>query len=346
MSILTQTTAGCEPVLFLKSRRKRKITGADKQARIDETDALGDQWQFYDLVHPGLKKWMDATGENDITKSPYHGATVEEIDWLKKIDIQAAAQKWICHSISNTTNLPKDVKWEDVEKLCWHGWETGCKGVTIYRAGSRDAVIVNEDAVNDDGQPLIITETHAPKRPKEIECDVHRVAIKGEQYLVLTGLMGGRPYEIFAGLSEQVEVPRKAKKGVLIKNGKKDGVTTYNLLIPLGDDDELMLKDIVSLFDNPLYGAFTRTISLALRHGVPVQYLVEQLRKDKHSDITSFSAVVARVLKSYIQDGTIAGSTEKRCPECGGATLTYQSGCVSCVGGVKSDGTACGWSKC
>jgi len=343
-SIVTQTTSGCEPVLFVKSRRKRKITSADKQARVDETDALGDQWQHYDLVHPGVKKWMEVTGETDVTKSPYHGATVEEIDCLKKIDIQAAAQKWICHSISNTTNMAKDVPASVVADLCWHGWETGCKGVTIYRVGSRDAVIVNEDATSPDGQPLLIVETHAPKRPKEMECDVHRVSIKGEQYLVLVGILQGRPYEVFAGLSEQVEVPRKAKKGTLVKNGKKDGVATYNLRIPVGDDDELVIKDVVSMFDNPTYGAFTRTISLALRHGIPVQFLVEQLRKDKHSDITSFSAIVARVIKGYIKDGT--STSEKKCPHCGGTTLVYQQGCVQCIGGITADGTTCSWSKC
>jgi ribonucleoside-diphosphate reductase alpha chain len=346
MSIMTQTTSGCEPVLFIKSRRKRKITEADKNARIDETDALGDQWQYYDLVHQGFTKWMQVTGKSVVEESPYFGSTVEEIDWLKKIDIQAAAQKWICHSISNTTNLPKDVSVETVEKLCWHGWETGCKGVTIYRIGSRDAVIVDEAATSESGQPLIIVETHAPKRPKEMQADVHRVQVDGVKYLVLVGTLHDKPYEIFAGLSEHVEVPRKSKTAFIIKNGKKDGVATYNLRIPLGDDDELLLKDIVSLFDNPLYGAFTRTISLALRHGVPVQYLVEQLRKDKHSNITSFSSIIARVLKGYIVDGTKANTSEKRCPECGGETLVYQQGCVSCLGGVKQDGSLCGWSKC
>ena len=345
MSLMTQTTSGCEPVLFIKARRKRKITEADKNARIDEVDELGDSWQFYDLLHPGFKKWMEVTGGTEPEKSPYHGATVEEIDWLRKIDIQAAAQKWICHSISNTTNLPKDVSYETVEQLCWHGWETGCKGVTIYRIGSRDAVIVDEAATLEGGQPLVIVECHAPKRPKELPCEIHRVSVSGEKYLVLVGMLGDRPYEIFAGLSEHVEIPKKVKKGLLVKNGKKDGVTTYNLRIPLGDDDELMLKDVVSLFDNPLYGAFTRAISLILRHGVPVQFLVEQLRKDKHSDITSFSSVVARVLKGYIADGT-ASTSEKKCPECDGQTLVYQQGCVSCVGGVKQDGTRCGWSKC
>lgn len=345
MSILTQTTSGCEPVLFLKSRRKRKITTADKNARIDEVDDLGDKWQHYDLFHPGLKIWMEVTGETDITKSPYYGATVEEIDWLKKIEIQAAAQKWICHSISNTTNLPEDVTDETVADLCWHGWETGCKGVTIYRKGSRAAVIVDEESTRENGQPLVIVETHAPRRPKELECDVQRVSIKGEQYLVLVGLLKGRPYEVFAGLSEHVEIPRKAKKATLLKNGKKDGISTYNLSIPVGDDDSLVIKDVVNVFDNPEHGALTRLTSMSLRHGVPVQYVVEQLKKDKHSDLWSFSTILARVLKGYIQDGT-KSTSDKACPSCGGSTLVYQQGCVSCMGGTMPDGTSCTWSKC
>lgn len=336
-SIETQTTSGCEPVLFLKARRKRKITTSDKLARVDEVDKLGDKWQYYDVYHHGVVKWMEVTGETDVTKSPYHGSTVEEIDWLKKIDIQAAAQRWICHSISNTTNLPRDVTVETVEKLCWHGWETGCKGVTIYRIGSRDAVIVKESDAH--GQPLEIVETHAPKRPKELPCDIHRTSVQGENYLVLVGLLNGRPYEIFAGLQEHVEVPKKVKRGVLIKNGKnKDGIATYNLRIPIGNDDEMVFKDIVNLFNNPNHGALTRTLSLAMRHGAPIQYLVEQLRKDKHSDFFSFSNVIARVFaKNYIPDGTKA-TIEKTCPSCGGRNLQYQQGCVTCFD--------CGNSKC
>jgi ribonucleoside-diphosphate reductase alpha chain len=336
-SLLTQTTSGCEPVLFLKARRKRKVNPSDKQARVDEVDKSGDKWQHYDISHHGVAKWSEVTGEHDESKSPYFGSTVESIDWLKKIDIQAAAQKWLCHSVSNTTNLPEDVTTETVEKLCMHAWETGCKGVTIYRIGSRDAVIVKES--DSRGQPIMIVETHAPKRPRELPCDIQRATVQGETYLVLIGLLNGHPYEIFAGLQEHVEVPRKAKEGTLIKNGKnKDGIATYNLKIPIGDDDVLLFKDIVNLFDSPVYGAFTRTISLALRHGVPVQYLCEQLKKDKHSDITSFSNVIARVLsKSYIPDGTKV-TTEKTCAQCGSTNVYYQQGCSTCGD--------CGASKC
>jgi len=337
-SLMTRTTSGCEPVLFLKSRRKRKITAADKAARVDEVDALGDSWQHYDLLHPGLEHWMEVTGESDAARSPYHGATVEEIDPLRKVDIQAAAQRWVCHSISNTTNLPKDVTVETVAALCMHAWETGCKGVTVYRKGSRDAVIVDSAvAVPVEQQPPAIVETQAPKRPRELPCDVHRVSIRGEQYLVLVGTLDGRPYEVFAGLSRHVDVPKRTRSGSLVRNGRRDGVATYNLAIPIGDDDQLLLKDVVSLFDNPEHGALTRMISLSMRHGVPIQYLVEQLRKDKHSDLQSFSSVVARVLKGYIKDGAVV-TVEKSCPTCSSSGLLYQQGCVSCG--------ACGWSKC
>lgn len=335
-SLLTQTTSGCEPVIFLEATRYKKLNPNDKQGRVDRVDDKGDQWQAYKIFHHGISKWMDVTGETDVSKSPYYGATVEEIDCLKKIDIQAAAQKWICHSISNTTNLPRDVSVQLVEALCWRGWKTGCKGVTIYRIGSRDAVIVKDG--EDSSMPHDIILTHAPKRPKSLDCDIHRINVKGETYLVLIGLLNDKPYEVFAGLSQHVEIPKKLKKGVLVKNGKKDGVATYNLIIPVGEEDELVFRDVVNLFNDPVYGSFTRTISLALRHGVPVQYLVEQLRKDKNSDITSFSSSIARVLsKSYIPDGTIA-TLEKKCDQCGGNNLQYQQGCSTCAD--------CGASKC
>ncbi len=337
-SILTQTTSGCEPVLFTEAKRFKKINLSDKAARVDKVDAKGDQWQSYKVFHHGVKRWMDVTGETDITKSPYHGSTVEEIDWMKKIEIQAAAQLWVDHSISNTVNLPQEVTAETVERLCYHAWETGCKGITSYRVGSRDAVIVKDEAEQAEAVTAIVAQ-NAPKRPKELNCDIHRATIGGEAYLVLVGTLDGKPYEIFAGLLQHIDLPRKTKSGMLIKNGKnKDGVATYNLRIPIGDDDEMLFKDVVNLFDNPVNGALTRTLSLALRHGIPTQYVVEQLRKDKHSDISSFSAVIARVLsKAYVSDGTKV-TIEKTCSECNSTNLKYQQGCVVCFD--------CGNSKC
>ena len=338
-SLMTQTTSGCEPVYEVELERKRKLSTDIGINSVEVTiDEQGDRWQKYVVVHPGFKMWRKVTGLVDVKDSPYYGSSASEIEWVKKVDLQAAAQRWVDHAISNTTNLPGDVSIDVVKQVYLRGWETGCKGITIYRDGSRAGVLSAPTCGVTEVQPPTIIETHAPKRPKELECDIARVTVKGESYLVLVGLFNGLPYEVFAGAAAYVEVPKKAKKGILIKNGKKDGIVTYNLQIPVGSDDCILFKDIVNLFDNPVYGSFTRTISLALRHGIPVQYLVEQLRKDKHSDITSFSSVIARVLsKGYIPDGTRV-TQDKTCSSCGSTNLQYQQGCSLCID--------CGSSKC
>jgi ribonucleoside-diphosphate reductase alpha chain len=350
VSCLTQTTSGIEPAFMLFYKRRKKVVADDPTARVDFVDPLGDKWQEYTVYHHAFKAWMDANHktEADVKESPYFGGTANDIDWVKKVDLQAAAQKWICHSISNTTNIPNSTSVDVVKEIYMRGWETGCKGVTIYRDGCRTGVLVAETQESPppskklEEQPPKVTENHAPKRPKELPCDIHRINVKGaagpESYLVLVGKLDGTPYEVFCGLSSHVEVPKKSKTGTLIKNGKKDGVATYNLQIPIGDDDHLLFKDVVELFANPNHGAFTRTLSLALRHGVPVSYVVEQLQKDKHSDMQSFSRVIARVLKGYIPDGTKVTS-DKKCESCGAEEgLVYQEGCLTCKN--------CGNSKC
>lgn len=173
-----------------------------------------------------------------------------------------------------------------------------------------------------------IAYTSAPKRPKELVCDIKKLKIKGEQWTMFVGLMNGKPYEIFGGLSKFVDIPNKNKVGKIAKEGK-GGSTKYNLIIGEGDD-EMVIKDIANVFENMNHGSFTRLLSLSLRHGVPLQYVVEQLQKDKHSDITSFSRVMARVIKEYVKDGTVS-SGEKKCPQCGAEnSLVYKSGCLGC----------------
>ena len=346
VSVLTQTTSGIEPAFMLFYKRRKKVNGDDPSVRVDFVDQLGDKWQEFMVYHHAFKKWMEVNHktEEHVAESPYHGGTANEIDWVAKVDLQAAAQKWICHSISNTTNIPNSTSVDVVKDIYMKGWETGCKGVTIYRDGCRTGVLVAETKKEEkkvDGQPEALVESHAPKRPKELPCDIHRINVRSgndnESYLVLVGRLADKPYEIFCGLSQHVEVPKKAKTGLLIKNGKKDGVATYNLQIPIGDDDHLLFKDVVELFANPNHGAMTRTLSLALRHGVPVQYVVEQLQKDKHSGLQSFSKAVSRVLKTYIPDGTKSQS-DKVCGSCGLEGIIYKEGCATCA--------SCGWSKC
>jgi len=344
VSALTQTTSGIEPVFMLSYVRRKKHNPSDKNARVDFVDAMGDSWQEFTVYHHGVKRWMDATGETDLKLSPYWGATSGEIDWVASVDIQAAAQKSIDHSISKTCNLPEDATKDMVSQVYMRAWESGCKGFTVYRDKCRDGVLISSSESKkkstEDGRPAEIEIVMAPKRPTELPCEIKKVKINGEAWTIFVGMFNGKPYEVFGGLSKYVDIPNKFKMGKIAKNGKVDGLTTYNLKIGEGED-EMTIKDIANVFENANFGAFTRTISLALRHGTPVQYVAEQLLKDKHSDVTSFSKVVARVLKQYIQDGTKT-TMERKCPnpECPNPinSFIYEEKCIKCV--------SCGWSKC
>ncbi len=338
VSTQTQTTSGIEPAYLLSYTRRKKINPSDKNAKIDFVDALGDKWQEFTVHHHGIKRWMDITGETDITKSPYWKATSNDVDWVASVDMQAGAQKWIDHAISKTCNLPKDATKELISEIYMRAFDAGCKGFTVYRDGCRDGVLIaNEPAKNTSERPPAITEVLAPKRLDELPCDIKKVKIQGEQWTFFVGLLENKPYEVFGGLSKYVDIPNKCKTGIIRKNGKVDDITTYNLIIG-SDDDEMVIKNLANVFENANYGAFTRTISLSLRHGIPIQYIVEQLVKDKYSDITSFSKVMSRVLKSYIKDGT-QSSSEKTCPSCKKTnSLMYQEGCLLCP--------SCGYSRC
>ena len=337
VSTQTQTTSGIEPAYLLSYKRRKKINPSDKNAKIDFVDAMGDKWQEFPVYHHGVKRWMEITGETDISKSPYDGATSNEINWEASVNIQSVAQKWTCHAISKTCNLPATVSKELVDKVYMSAWENGCKGFTVYRDGCRSGVLISaEDKKDTSGRPSSIINSQSPKRPEELCCEINKVKISGEQWSIFVGIHKGMPYEIFGGLSKYIDIPNKYRTGKIIKKEKQNSSSTYNLEVGEGDD-KMTIKDIANIFENPIYGAFSRTISLSLRHGVPIQFIVEQLQKDKYSDITSFSKVMSRVLKHYITNGTLS-TNEKTCPNCKqNDTLIYQDGCISCT---------CGYSKC
>ena len=340
ISCLTQTTSGIEPAFLLSYKRRRKITQGDTKSTADYIDPMGDKWQEYTVYHHWFKKWMDVTGKTDPKESPYWGGTANDIDWSKSVEIQASAQKWIDHSISKTCNLPNSATRETVNDVYMKAWKTGCKGFTVYRDGCRTGVLVATDEKRDDVvKPTV--DVHL-RRPKELQCDIHRVNVKDESgktqsWMVLVGIKDGTPYEVFSGLANHIEAPKKTKTGTLIKNGKVNGLSTYNLRVPLGADDEILFKDVANLFANPTQGAFSRTISLALRHGVPANFVVDQLQKDKDSDMFTYARCIARVLKGYIPDGT-KSANEKKCKECGSDQVVYMEGCVTCLN--------CSASKC
>jgi ribonucleoside-diphosphate reductase alpha chain len=315
---------------MLDYKRRRKVSIEDTNARVDFKDELGDSWQEYVVYHHGVKEWMKITGETDITKSPYWGATANEIDWEAGVRLQAAAQKWICHAISRTTNVPETISKDDIEKVFWSGWKNGCKGLTVYRDGCRTGVLVSNTNAGEI-RPTAITPTQAPKRLEQMACEIHHAQIRGIKWTILIGLLENQPYEIFVGHSEDLSLPAKYKFGQIekIRSGK------YNLLVDIGGEEPLIIGNITNTFANSESAWATRLISAAMRHGTPIDFLVEQLQKD--GMVTDINKVIARLLKKFIKDGTKVRSN-LTCGGCSGNNLVYEEGCVRCVD--------CGNSKC
>jgi ribonucleoside-diphosphate reductase alpha chain len=332
VSILTQTSSGIEPVFLLSYTRRKKVNPGDKDARVDFVDDLGDSWQEFAVHHHGVDQWQKITGKTDIRKSPYFGATANEIDWVAAVDLQAAAQKWVCHAISKTINLPEEATAEQIHAVYWRGWKAGLKGITVYRDGCRSGVLVSEATSQTDhkGRPTQIIPSHAPKRTEEVLCEIHHAQIKGIRWTILIGLLKGAPYEVFVGHSEDLSLPDKCKMGRILK--RKQGC--YDLYVDLGGE-ELIIKNISKTFSNSESAWATRIISVALRHGAPLDFVVEQLQKD--GSMGDINRVVSRLLKKYIRDGQSVRSSQK-CENCGGASLVYEEGCLKCV--------SCGSGKC
>lgn len=331
-------SSGVEPVFRNSYTRRKKINSSDENARTDFVDVVGDKWQEFTIYHSNVDNYLSKFNAEQL---PEYFITSDQINWSQRVKLQGVEQQYIDHSISSTINLPKGTSTETVGKLYLDAWKCGLKGVTVYVDGSRDGVLISNDnkpkQINNEQRADDITYLSAPKRPEELQCDIKKVKIQGDQWTFFIGLLNDKPYEVFGGLSKYVDIPNKYKKGIIRKNGKVDGISVYNLILGSGDD-EMVIKDLANVFENATYGAFGRTISLALRHGVQPQYVVEQLSKDKYSDITSFSKVMSRVLKSYIKDGAVSTS-EKKCSECGDKNgLVYQEGCLLCKN--------CGFSKC
>lgn len=331
VSLMTQTTSGIEPVFLLHYTRRSKVNPSDGNAVVNFVDELGDRWQEFDVYHHGFKRWMDVNDKrlDDVQSSPYWMSTSADIDWEARVRLQAAAQRWVDHALSSTVNLPEETTVETTRRVYEMGWRAGCKGITVYRAGSRTGVLVKKDDV------VQFKQHPAPERPDELPCRIHHTQVKGETWTILVGLFDGKPYEVFGGLSKYVEIPKKYDAGTIIKRSKKAGPSTYDLKIANGSD--FVLRDVVDQFDNPNYSAMTRIISLALRHGTDITYVVEQLQKDRDSDMFSFAKCIARVLKTYIRDGSQVGSI-KQCEQCSSTNLAYQEGCPLCMD--------CSWTKC
>jgi ribonucleoside-diphosphate reductase alpha chain len=326
VSIVSQTSSGIEPVFMNGYVRRKKKNHDEKSDEKDFVDGMGDRWTEFEVFHHNVKEWKDLNSDQPL---PSFFVTSDKIDWQQRVKVQAVIQQHIDHAISSTINLPKGTPKSVVGELYLKGWEQGLKGITVYVDGSRSGVLVAKEDKNSKEHDF----KDAAKRPTDVDCDIHSVNIKGEKWVILVGMMKGKPYEVFGGLSDNIEIPKKYTKGVIKK-------ITYNKTKPNRYDlhfDGFVVKDIVKIFNDPNYQVLTRMVSLGLRHGAKSSFLVEQLQKDPDHDMTSFSRVLARVLKKYIEDGTKVTS-DKACTECKSDSLVYQDGCAKCM--------SCGYSKC
>jgi ribonucleoside-diphosphate reductase alpha chain len=291
-------------------------------------DDLGDRWVEFEVFHHNVKEYINMFGtkKEDL---PDYFVTSDKIDWVERINVQAALQQSIDHSVSNTINLPANTSNDIVSTLYLEGWKRGLKGVTVYVDGSRSGVLVTESS----GKKELFDYKDAIQRPTELKCDIHKVTVKGDKWTILVGLVGKQPYEVFAGKSKYVEIPKKYTSGVIIKRERATVPSRYDL--HFGEDG--VIKDIGTVFENEDFQTAGRLISALLRHGVAPSFITEQLSKDKNEALDGFHKVVSRVLKKYIKDGTRVAS-DKACDECKQETLIYQDGCVIC--------SNCGWSRC
>ena len=339
LSMLTQTSSGIEPVFMLSYKRIRKVNVHDKNARVDFVDAMGDSWQEFIVYHPKVKMWMEATGETDITKSPYSGSTASEIDWKKRVELQAVVQKYTTHSISSTINLASDVKMEKVGDIYLEAWKKGLKGITVYRDGSRSGVLVANDEKKKSKKSDTIIETRPPKRPRILDADVIRFNNQNEKWIAVVGIMNGRPYEVFTGKAEDsFYIPAWVEKGWVIKNSTDDGKKRYDFQFVDKEGYKGTIEGLSRAFNKEFWN-YAKLISGVLRHGMPLPHVVN-LIENLHfisDNINTWKSGVIRALKKFIPNGTEAA--DKKCGECGDPEgLIYEEGCLKCK--------SCGHSKC
>lgn len=362
-SLMTQTTSGIEPVFMPVYKRRRKVNPNDTDVHIDFVDEVGDSFEEYIVYHRKFLEWMRINGidpdkkysqeeiDDLVARSPYHKATANDVDWLMKVRMQGAIQKWVDHSISVTVNLPNHVDKALVNKLYVEAWRSGCKGCTIYRDGSRSGVMVSVSKKSKKEQkkteaPEPITTTAIPHplvqevRPTELDCDVVRFQNNREKWVAFVGLLDGYPYEIFTGLQdddEGISLPKTVTKGIIIKQTCADGSHRYDFQFKNKRGYKTTVEGLSEKF-NPEYWNYAKLISGVLRYRMPIDHVIKLVGslQLKDESINTWKNGVERALKKYISDGTkAAGQT---CPVCGQETLVYQEGCLIC--------TNCGASRC
>ena len=354
-SLMTQTTSGIEPVFMPVYKRRRKVNPTDTDVHVDFVDESGDSFEEFIVFHHKFLTWMKINGYDTekrytqeeldqlVEKSPYYKATANDVDWLMKVRMQGAIQKWVDHSISVTINLPNSVDEQLVNRLYVEAWRSGCKGCTVYRDGSRSGVMIaveKKDKKKAEEKHICEPPTVTEVRPKELECDVVRFQNNKEKWVAFVGLLDGYPYEIFTGLQddeEGISLPKSVNKGKIIKKIDENGKKRYDFQFENKRGYKTTVEGLSEKF-NPEYWNYAKLISGVLRYRMPIANvikLVGQLQMDSQS-INTWKIGVERALKKYIVDGTEAKG--QKCPVCGQETLVYQEGCLICKN--------CGASRC
>lgn len=347
-SLMTQTTSGLEPVFRISYKRRRKVNPNDKNARVTFTDEVGDAWEGYHVFHIPFKNWLRIKGfdpekvENMeeaelqaiIQQSPWYRATAEDVDWVSKVHLQGRVQKWVDHSISVTVNVPEKASEELIEQIYLTGWEVGCKGMTVYREGSRSGVLLSDKK---EEKTESFTETMAPKRPRELDAVVFSFMNSDERWVAVIGMYAGKPYEIFTGRAvDSFAILTQVSEGKVLKI-KEDGKNRYDFQYTDKDGYKVTVEGLSRTF-NKEYWNYAKLISGVLRHGMPLTYvvaMVENLHLESAS-LNNWKNGVIRALRKFIPDGT--APSHNTCPACKTDGLVYQEGCLHCKN--------CGHSEC
>lgn len=350
-SIMTQTTSGIEPVFLPAYKRRKKVNPNDKNAKVTFVDEVGDSWEEYHVFHHKFTEWLKINGYNVeevekmddaklqkiVAKSPFYKATANDVDWVAKVKMQGAIQKWVDHSISVTVNVPNDVSEELISEIYLTAWKSGCKGITVYRDGSRSGVLVSDSDKKKEKQN-IFTETNAPKRPQVLDAEIIKFKNNEEDWIAVVGLLNERPYEIFTGKAEEsFAILSKVDKGWVIKSKNGDGKSRYDFQYTDKSGYKTTIEGLSRTF-NKEYWNYARLISGVLRHGMPIEYVVDMVSDLQLNDdlLNTWKNGVVRALKKFIPNGTIP--SDNVCPSCGDESLVYEEGCLNCK--------SCGHSKC
>lgn len=352
VSICTQTTSGIEPAFNVVYMRRRKVNPNDMNQRKTVHDVVGDLFEEYMVFHPKFIDWAAVQGiskeqltsmDKDaimtlVQKSPYYKSTAADTDYLKKVELQGAVQKWVDHSISVTINLPENTSEETVASLYVKAWEVGCKGMTVYREGSRDGVLNTISDKKSENKPSEKPKNY--KRPTVLPAEIVRFKNNSEDWIAFVGLRDNRPYEIFTGKTEndRFVIPKWVENGNIIKRRHEDGTKTYDFQYYDKDGYEVLMAGLSRTF-NPEFWNYAKMISALLRHEIPMESIINIISglNFREESINSWKNGVIRALKKFIKDGTKAKGAI--CPKCGQEnTMEFKEGCLCC--------SNCGYSKC